>query len=105
MSDLNNNNTSPWLKAVIAILLLLCLMDMPYGFYDLVRFGAAAAFVYLSYDYFKSKNNELGFVFAALALLFQPFIKIALGRAIWNIVDVAVAAGLIYLIVKAFKRK
>ena len=80
-------------------------MDMPYGFYILVRFGAAAAFVYLSYDYFKSKNNELGFVFAALALLFQPFIKIALGRAIWNIIDVAVVAGLVYLIVKAFKRK
>jgi hypothetical protein len=98
-------NTSPWLKVIIAILLLLCLLDMPYGFYELVRFGAAAAFVYLSYDYFKSKNNELGVVFAALALLFQPFIKIALGRAIWNIVDVAVAAGLIYLIVKAFKRK
>ena len=98
-------NTSPWLKAIIAILLLLCLMDMPYGFYILVRFGAAAAFVYLSYDYFKSKNNGLGFVFAALALLFQPFIKIALGRAIWNIVDVVVAAGLIYLIVKAFKKK
>ena len=104
MSD-SYNNTSPWLKAVIAIVLLLCLMDMPYGFYELVRFGAAAAFVYLSYDYFKSKNNELGFVFAALALLFQPFIKIALGRAIWNIIDVAVVAGLVYLIVKAFKRK
>ena len=98
-------NTSPWLKVIIAILLLLCLLDMPYGFYELVRFGAAAAFVYLSYDYCKSKNNELGVVFAALALLFQPFIKIALGRAIWNIVDVAVAAGLIYLIVKAFKKK
>ena len=78
---------------------------MPYGFYELVRFGAAAAFGYLSYDYFKSKNNELGFVFAALALLFQPFLKIALGRAIWNIVDVVVAAGLVCLIVKAFKQK
>ena len=98
-------NVSSWLKGIVAIVLLLCLMDMPYGFYELVRFGAAAAFVYLSYDYFKSKNNELGFVFAALALLFQPFIKIALGRAIWNIVDVAVAIGLVYLIVKAFKRK
>ena len=98
-------NISTCLKMIIAILLLLCLMDMPYGFYELVRFGAAAAFAYLSYDYFKSKNNGFGFVFAALALLFQPFIKIALGRAIWNIVDVAVAAGLVCLIVKAFKQK
>ncbi len=78
---------------------------MPYGFYVLVRFCAAAAFVYLSYGYFKTKSNGLGFVFAALALLFQPFIKIALGRAIWNIVDVLVALGLVFLIIKAFKRK
>lgn len=102
---MTKNNASPWLKVIIAILLLLCLMDMPYGFYELVRFVAAAAFVYLSYDYFKAKSNGLGFAFAALALLFQPFFKIALGRAIWNIVDVAVAVGLIYLIVKAFKKK
>lgn len=99
------NNASPWLKVIVAILLLLCLMDMPYGFYELVRFGVAAAFVYLSYDYFKAKRNGLGFTFAALALLFQPFFKIALGRAIWNIVDVVVAVGLIYLILKAFKKK
>lgn len=31
----------------------------------------------------------------ALALLFQPFIKIALGREMWNVVDVAVALALI----------
>lgn len=93
------------LQIVIAILLLLCLADMPYGFYELVRFAAAGAFAYLSYDYFKCKRDGLGFVFAALALLFQPFWKIALGRVIWNVVDVVVAVGLIVLIVKAFGKK
>lgn len=93
------------LKLVLAILLLLCLADMPYGFYQLVRFAAAAAFAYLSYDYFKSKRDGLGFAFAGLALLFQPFFKVALGRTIWNIVDVLVAIGLIYLILKTFKKK
>ena len=95
----------PLLKLVLAILLLLCLADMPYGFYQLVRFAAAAAFAYLSYDYFESKRDGLGFAFAALALLFQPFFKVALGRTIWNIVDVLVAIGLIYLILKTFKKK
>lgn len=95
----------PLLKLVLAILLLLCLADMPYGFYQLVRFAAAGAFAYLSYDYFKSKKDGLGFVFAALALLFQPFFKIALGRAVWNVVDVLVAIGLICLIVKTFKKR
>lgn len=97
--------TSPLLKLVIAILLLLCLADMPYGFYELVRFAAAAAFAYLSYDYFKSKRDGMGVVFAALALLFQPFFKIALGRTLWNLVDILVAIALIYLIISTFKRK
>lgn len=95
----------PILKLVIAILLLLCLVDMPYGFYTLVRFTSAFAFAYLSYDFFKFKKDGLGFVFAALALLFQPFFKFALGRTIWNIVDVIVAVGLVYLIISTFMRK
>lgn len=90
------------LKFIIAVLLLLCLADMPYGFYQLVRFAASCTFIYLSYDYFKSRKDGLGFVFAALALLFQPFFKIALGRVIWNIVDVVVAVALICLIFDTF---
>jgi hypothetical protein len=35
------------------------------------------------------------FFYIALALLFQPFVKIALGRTIWNIVDVIVGIGLL----------
>lgn len=95
----------PIIKVIIAVLLLLCLADMPYGFYELVRFAAAAAFAYLSYDYFKAKKDGMGFTFAGLALLFQPFLKISLGKTIWNIVDVIVAIGLICLIINTFKNK
>jgi len=35
-----------------------------------------------------------------LALLFQPFLPLSLGRVIWNIVDVVVAVYLVYLLVK-----
>ena len=93
----------PIVKLIVAILLILCLANMPYGFYTLVRF--VAAFAFASYDYFKAGKDGLGFTFAALAVLFQPFIKIALGRFIWNIVDVIVAVGLVYLVVMAFKKK
>ena len=47
----------PILKLIIAIMLILCLADMPYGFYELVRFAATGTFVYLSYDYFKNKRE------------------------------------------------
>ncbi len=92
------------IKIVIAALLFLCLANMPYGFYMLVRFAATVAFAYLSYEYFKSKQEKLGVLFASLVLLFQPFFKIALGRMIWNCMDVVVAIMLLYLIIIDFRK-
>jgi hypothetical protein len=37
-------------------------------------------------------------VYGSLALLFQPFFKVALGRELWNIVDVIVGVGLLVTI-------
>jgi len=47
----------------------------------------------------KNKNNEV-FIYIALAILFQPLIKIALGRIIWNIVDIVVGIGLLLSLYK-----
>ena len=82
------------IKLILTILLFACLLDFPYGYYQFVRFAALVGFGYLAF-----KSNEQGykneaFVYLALAVLFQPFIKIALGRTIWNIVDVIVGIGL-----------
>lgn len=83
------------IKVVLAILFFVCLADMPYGYYQFVRFVGLIGFAILAY-----RANKLGkkiemIIFAALALLFQPFFKISLGREIWNIVDVIVGIGLI----------
>ncbi len=83
------------LSTVLAILLFLCLADMPYGYYQFVRFAAAAFFGYAAYQENEDGRKELVVVFVILALLFQPFFKIALGRTLWNIVDVLVGIGLI----------
>ena len=83
------------LKLTLSILLFLCLLDMPYGFYQLVRFVALVGFGYLAFQANKDgKENEM-LVYGALALLFQPLLKIPLGRELWNIVDVIVGAGLL----------
>lgn len=81
---------------VLSVLLLLCLAPMPYGYYQLVRFIAAVVFIVLAWLHYNTKEVFLSVVFGALALLFQPFIKIALGRTMWNIVDVIVATMLIW---------
>lgn len=81
-------------KIALAVLLIACLLDMPYGYYQLVRFVALLGFALLAYEANKKQQQTEMIIYGTLALLFQPFIKIALGREIWNIIDVIVAVGL-----------
>lgn len=94
-----------YIQIIFAAMLLLCLADMPYGYYQLVRLIAMVLFGWMAYDY-STKEHQLGCVtFGSLALLFQPFFKIALGRTIWNMVDVVVAIVLIVIVINNFKSK
>lgn len=99
-----NKQTVAFVYGGIAAVLLLCLFDMPYGFYTFVRFSATAAFCYFAFKAYESGNKDRMILFIALAVLFQPFIKIPLGRVIWNIVDVIVAIYLISLLLKDLVR-
>ena len=85
---------SKYLHLIVAGMLVLCLLPMPYGFYGLVRLMAAAAFSWGANNYHKKEKMGMMVTFIALALFFQPFAKVALGREVWNLVDIAVAAFL-----------
>jgi hypothetical protein len=97
---------------------------MPYGYYQLVRFIAMTVFGVIAWLHYATRHSSrlyvtevqegyikddsttihskvsMAIVFGALALLFQPFFKIALGRILWNIVDVIVAGMLIIMWIK-----
>ena len=83
------------IKIALAILFFLCLLHMPYGFYQFVRFIALIGFGILAYQANEQKKQTEIIVYGSLALLFQPFFKVTLGREIWNFVDVIVGIGLI----------
>jgi hypothetical protein len=87
------------IKIGLAILFFLCLLDMPYGFYELIRFIALVGFAILAYQANLHKRQTLMFIYIVLAVLFQPLFKVALGREIWNIIDVIVGIGLLASIV------
>ena len=57
----------------------------------MIGFGAMA------FKFYHEQKEGLTWTCTILALLFQPFVKIALGRLMWNIVDVIVTVGLIVL--------
>lgn len=90
------------IKFILSILLFGCLFDMQYGYFQFVRFAAMIGFSYLAFSVNEQINKNEFFVYIALAILFQPFFKIALGRSIWNIVDVVVGAC---LIISLFNKK
>ena len=88
----------------LAAMMLLCLAPMPYGYFQLVRFVAMIVFGLMAYHYYQNQKMVATWVFGALALLFQPIYKIALGRVVWNLVDVIVALLLIALFVMEWRK-
>ena len=85
------------LKIIIAILFLLCLLDMPYGYFQLIRFCGMVGFTLLAYN---EKKRLLYIFWIASTILINPFFKIPLERTIWNIVDVIWAIILILTIIE-----
>lgn len=100
-----DKSTQTIIYIALAFLLLLCLAKMPYGYYQFVRFLAFAGFGYSAYLQYKDNNTDKMILFIVLALLFQPLLPIALGRVIWNIMDVVVSSYLIYTLVKMHIKK
>ncbi len=80
--------------------MFLCLLDMPYGYYQFVRIASTLGFVFLAIQSYQAQINGYFVAYVFLALLFQPFEKIALGRELWNVVDVIVGVGLLLTIGK-----
>lgn len=80
-------NISILVKIILIVLFMGCLIDWPYGYYQMVRFVGMVGFSILAYhDY---KNNKTWFyIWLISAVLINPFFKIALGRNLWNLVDV-----------------
>ena len=86
------------INIILSILLLACLLDMPYGYYQFVRFTGMIGFGLLAFENYQ-KNQTWFVIWISSAVLINPFFKIALGRDIWNIVDVIWAVLLVVSII------
>ena len=74
-----------WLGPIL--LLLIALLDMPYGYYQILRVITFCASVYLA-----TQENERGdlwfWAFVACAITYNPIFRLSLGREIWSLVNV-----------------
>jgi lipoprotein signal peptidase len=83
----------------ITALLLVCLLPMPYSYFQLVRIIACMGFSFMAFRENESQHTVKAWAFAICAVLFNPMIKIHLSRTSWNIVDALIALGLIILMI------
>lgn len=83
------------IKIILAVLFFLCLLDMPYGFFQFVRFSALIGFSLLAYNSYQENKQTEMVAFLALTIMFQPIFKISFGRQLWNLIDVIIGAVLL----------
>lgn len=96
------NNTIVTIKILLIILFSLCLFDWQYGFYQFVRFFGMIGFGILAYNEYE-KNTNLFLIWISSLILINPFVKVVLGREIWDIVDIVWVIIIIYSLVKKKK--
>ena len=77
-------------------MLAIALFDLPYGYYQVMRFVICGCCGYVAYqEYTASKWQLWVVVFLAIAILYTPFFRIHFTREIWGILNVATMAVLI----------
>lgn len=90
------------ISLIMAIALLLCLIDMPYGYYNFIRYATTILAIIWAVNLW-NKTRAFAWISFAIAVIFNPFFKIALGRVLWNIADIGVAILLISVVAYRFK--
>lgn len=92
------------IKPILSILFFGCLLNMPYGYFQFVRLIGMVGFALLAY-YEKDKTDKTWqIVWVCSAILINPVFKIALGRILWNVVDVVWAILLIVITIADYRK-
>ena len=102
---MKSNNVTYFVYGALAAVLLICMFNLPDWALSLLRFATTCAFGYFAYKAGKEKKWWRMILFIALAVLFQPIVKIPLGKVVWSILEVVVAIYLIVLLVRLIKNK
>ena len=72
---------------IVAVMLLLALASLPYGYYQLLRFIVCGVGVYVAYTAYNGQKMWAMWLFGFIALLFNPLIPIHLSTELWQPID------------------
>ncbi|MSU74591.1 hypothetical protein EXS57_02315 [Candidatus Kaiserbacteria bacterium] len=81
-----------WYLWVTAAALLIALGSHPYSYYQILRWVVSASAAYTAYNAYQGQQTGWAWVFAIVAVLFNPIAPITMARETWQLFDVAGAA-------------
>ena len=84
---------------ITVAMLLIGVAPLPYGYYTLLRIVATIVFAWAAYITFERDNKTLPWIYALIAILFNPIIKIHLPKELWIFIDIG--AGVFLLSTKS----
>jgi hypothetical protein len=88
---------------IAGVALFIAIAQMPYGYYQLLRWficGVGAYGAYLSYE---QKKMKWVWILGIIALVFNPFFKFYFTKETWVIIDLV--AGILFCIFFGTKNK
>lgn len=85
-----------WYLLVVGIFLLGALGSWPYIYYQLLRWVVCGVGAYTAYTAYESNRTVWAWVFAIIAIVFNPIAPFFMERETWQILDVA--AAILFLI-------
>ena len=88
-----DENRFPWTVqlrfAVIALLLWALAPTNPYGYYIILRWVLCPIFVYLALAAHEGHQANWVLLFAVTAGIYNPIVRLGLGRPLWSMVNLA----------------
>lgn len=78
-------------KLVVAGMLLLALVPLPYAYYTLLRWVVTGVSGYSAYVSFNEDSIGWALTFAVVAILFNPFVPFYMEKESWAVLDLAAA--------------
>lgn len=74
----------------------LALMDMPYGYYQLLRITTFVTAGWTALYFFKVERQAAAVGFGLIALIYNPIFRISLDRSVWEPINILTAIAFVF---------
>jgi len=82
---------------ILAILLFLAVLPLPYAYYEILRVAVCLGVLYTLVKEWSLLDGQTKGVFVVIAVLFNPFSPIYLSKIIWVVIDLIAGLYLFYI--------